>query len=94
MAQAMGVKAISSSSTVAVARRIPPFAEKYAITWAGHGHDNVADPEQFAKPETFELIMSFSKNIGVNLDIGHFTAAGYDRYRSFRSTTPASPICL
>ena len=78
MAQAMGVKAISSSSTVTVARRIPPIAAKYAITWAGHGHDNVADPEQFAKPETFELIMSFSKYIGVNLDIGHFTAAGYD----------------
>ena len=48
------------------------------MTWAGHGHDDVCDPEQFAKPETFEKIMSFSPYIGVNLDIGHFTAAGYD----------------
>jgi sugar phosphate isomerase/epimerase len=78
MARTTGVKAMSSSSTVTVAKRVAPFADKYKIVWAGHGHDNVADPEQFAKPETFENIMSFSKYIGVNLDIGHFTAAGYD----------------
>jgi sugar phosphate isomerase/epimerase len=78
MARALDVKAMSSSSTVTVAKRVAPIADKYKIMWAGHGHDNVADPEQFAKPETFENIMSFSKYIGVNLDIGHFTAAGYD----------------
>jgi sugar phosphate isomerase/epimerase len=78
MAQALGVKAISSSSTVTVAKRAAVFADKYKMIWAGHGHDDVCDPEQFAKPETFEKIMSFSPYIGVNLDIGHFTAAGYD----------------
>jgi sugar phosphate isomerase/epimerase len=78
MAKAMKVKAMSSSSTVSVARRVAPFADKYKIVWGGHGHDNVADPEEFAKPETFEEIMSFSNYIGVNLDIGHFHAAGYD----------------
>ena len=78
MARAMKVKAISCSATVTFARRVAAFADKNKIVWAGHGHDNTADPEQFAKPETFELIMSLSKYIGVNLDIGHFTAAGYD----------------
>lgn len=78
MSQALGVKAISSSSTVTVAKRVAPLAGKYKMIWAGHGHDDVCDPEQFAKPETFEKIMSFSPYIGVNLDIGHFTAAGYD----------------
>ena len=78
MAKAMKVKAISCSSTVTFAKRVAPFADKHKIVWAGHGHDNTSDPEQFAKPETFELIMSLSKFIGVNLDIGHFTAAGYD----------------
>ena len=78
MAKAMGVKAISCSSTVTGAKRVAPFADKYKIVWAGHGHDNTNDPEQFAKPETFELIMGLSKYIGVNLDIGHFTAANYD----------------
>ena len=78
MAKAMKVKAISCSATVTFARRVAPFADKHKIVWAGHGHDNTSDPEQFAKPETFEFIMSLSKYIGVNLDIGHFTAAGYD----------------
>jgi len=78
MAQTLGVKAISSSSTVSVARRVAPIADKYKIVWGGHGHDNICDPEQFAKPETFEKILSFSPYIGVNLDIGHFTAAGYN----------------
>jgi sugar phosphate isomerase/epimerase len=78
MAQAMKVKAISSTSTVAVARRVAPFADKYKIIWAGHGHTAVNDPNEFATPESFELIMSLSKYIGANLDIGHYTAAGYD----------------
>jgi sugar phosphate isomerase/epimerase len=78
MAKALKVKAMSSSSTVSVAKRVAPIAEKHKLMWGGHGHDNVDDPEEFAKPETFEEIMSFGKYIGVNLDIGHFHAAGYD----------------
>lgn len=78
MAQAMKVRAISSSSTVAVARRVAPVADKFKIIWAGHGHTAVHDPNEFATPESFELILSLSKHIGVNLDIGHYTAANYD----------------
>jgi sugar phosphate isomerase/epimerase len=78
MAQALGARSISSSSTVTIAKRVAAFADKYKMIWAGHGHDDVCDAEQFAKPETFEKIMGFSPNIGVNLDIGHFTAGGYD----------------
>jgi sugar phosphate isomerase/epimerase len=78
MAQALGVRAISSSSTVTIAKRVAAFADKYKLTWAGHGHDDVCDPEQFARPETFEKIIALSPYIGINLDIGHFTAGGYD----------------
>jgi sugar phosphate isomerase/epimerase len=78
MAQALGVNAISSSSTVTVAKRVATFADKYKLLWGGHGHDAINDPEQFATLESYAKIMSFSKYIGVNLDIGHFTAAGYD----------------
>jgi sugar phosphate isomerase/epimerase len=78
MAQAMGVRAISSSSTVTVAKRVAPFADKYKILWGGHGHANISDPEQFATEKTFETIMSFSKYIGANLDVGHYNQTGAD----------------
>jgi sugar phosphate isomerase/epimerase len=78
MAKALGVKAISSSSTVSFAKRVAPFADKHKIMWGGHGHSNINDPEEFATPQSFATIMSFSKYIGVNLDIGHFTAANFD----------------
>lgn len=78
MAKALGVKAISSSSTVSFAKRVAPFADKHRIMWGGHGHSNITDPEEFATPQSFATIMSFSKYIGVNLDIGHFTAANFD----------------
>jgi sugar phosphate isomerase/epimerase len=78
MARDLGVRAMSCSTTVAVAKRVAPFADKYKIMWGGHGHANIFDDEEFAKPETFKEIMSFSKYIGINLDIGHFVAAGYD----------------
>ncbi len=78
MARDLGVRAMSCSTTVAVAKRVAPFADKYKIMWGGHGHANIFDDEEFAKPETFKEIMSYSKYIGVNLDIGHFTQAGFD----------------
>ena len=40
-----------------------------------HGHTNINDPQAFAKPESWETAMSWSRYNGVNLDIGHFTAA-------------------
>jgi sugar phosphate isomerase/epimerase len=78
MAQGLGVRAISCSSTVTFAKRVAPFAEKYKTIWSGHGHADIFDPEQFAKPETFEMLIGMNKYMGINLDIGHFWAAGYD----------------
>jgi sugar phosphate isomerase/epimerase len=78
MARALGVNGLTASSTVSVTRRVAPFAERYKMVVGMHGHDNLADPNEFARPESFEAAMKESKWIGVNLDIGHFTAAGYD----------------
>jgi len=78
MVKAMGVKYITASSTVTAAKKVAPFADKHKIVVAMHGHDNVKDPNQFAKPESFEAAMKMSKYFWVNLDIGHFVSAGYD----------------
>jgi sugar phosphate isomerase/epimerase len=78
MARALGVEIVTASSTLSAAKRVAPFAEKHKMIVAMHGHDNVRDPNQFATPESFSQAMALSKNFWVNLDIGHFVAAGYD----------------
>jgi len=78
MAKALRVNAISCSTQVTVAKRIAPFADKHKIMFGFHGHDATWDPNEFATPETFAIAMSYSKYLGVNLDIGHFTSGNYD----------------
>ena len=75
MAKALGARALSSSTQVSMSKRIAPFADKHKLPIGYHGHDNTADPNEFATPESFQTAMSYSKYNGVNLDIGHFTAA-------------------
>jgi sugar phosphate isomerase/epimerase len=78
MTQTLGANTITASSTLSVAKRVAPFAEKYKMIVAYHGHSDIRDPNQFAKPESFTAAMEMSKQFYVNLDIGHFTAANYD----------------
>lgn len=79
MAQAMGVKYITASSNVSVAPRVDKYARKYKIMVGFHGHDKTSDPDEFSTPDTFARAMQgASQYIGINLDIGHFTAAGGD----------------
>ena len=77
-AKALGVNTITASTTIPVAKKVAPFAEKHKIMVAMHGHSDLKDPNQFAKPESFEAALAMSKLYRINLDIGHFTAAGYD----------------
>jgi sugar phosphate isomerase/epimerase len=79
MARALGVRYMTSSANVSVAPRVDMFARKYKIMVGFHGHDQTSDPDEFSTAESFARAMKgASKYIGVNLDIGHFTAAGGD----------------
>lgn len=78
MAKALGVKVITASSTVSMAKRVAPIAARHKMIISMHGHSNLKDPEEFAKPESFAAAMAESKSVYVNLDIGHFSAAGFD----------------
>ncbi|MFN7920589.1 MAG: sugar phosphate isomerase/epimerase [Bryobacteraceae bacterium] len=78
MAKALGVKAITASSNVSTAKRVSPFAEKHKMPVGMHNHSNIR-PNEFARAEDFEEAMRGNSDfIRINLDIGHFTAAGFD----------------
>jgi len=78
MGKALGVKCLTASSNVSTAKRVNPFAVKAKMMVGMHNHSNIK-PNEFARPEDFEEAMRGESNyIGINLDIGHFVAAGYD----------------
>jgi sugar phosphate isomerase/epimerase len=78
MAKALGVDVITASSRVSIAERLDPFAQRHGVTVAFHNHSRVA-PDEFATPESFdEALRGRSERLAVNLDVGHFTAAGFD----------------
>jgi sugar phosphate isomerase/epimerase len=78
MTKALGTDIITTSTTLTCAKRLAPLAEKYKVKVAMHGHDDTRDPNQFARPESFAQALAMSPQFYINLDIGHFTAAGYD----------------
>jgi sugar phosphate isomerase/epimerase len=78
MAKALGVKGITTSTTVSMSKRIAPLADKHKLMVGYHGHDQTSDPNQFATLESYATAFSYGKYNGVNLDIGHFTASNYD----------------
>ena len=83
-AKALGVGIIASSTTLSVAPRLAPFAERHEVLVAVHGHSNLKDPNQLASPESFAKALAMSKQFRVNLDIGHFTAANFDAVQYIR----------
>src|SRR5262249_39402031 len=53
MAKWLGVRAISTSTQVSMARRIAPFAEKHRMMVGFHGHANTTDPNEVCTPDSF-----------------------------------------
>jgi sugar phosphate isomerase/epimerase len=78
MARALGVNYITASSNVSTAKRLDVLAERNKIAVGFHNHSE-KKPNEFARPEDFEeALRGRSKYLGINLDIAHFTVAGYD----------------
>jgi sugar phosphate isomerase/epimerase len=78
MAKALGARAITCSTRISVAKLVAPIADKHKMMWGAHGHDETDKPNEVSSPETFAQITAMGKYMGINLDIGHFTAANYD----------------
>ena len=77
MAKAMGAKSLTASGTVSVASRVNAFAKRYNLLVGMHNHSKIRENE-FATPEDFVAASKGNSHIVVNLDIGHFVAAGFD----------------
>ena len=78
MARAMGAPYMTASSNVSTSVRVDPFAEKYKMRVGMHNHASIR-PNEFATPENFAAAMQGrSRYVAINLDIGHFTGAGFD----------------
>ena len=78
MAKALGVSRITASGNVDGAARVDKYAQQYKTYVAFHNHDSMKKNE-FSTPDDWKAAMEGrSKFIGINLDIGHFTAAGFN----------------
>jgi len=77
IARALGAKAIFSSTQVSVVGHIEPFCAKNQMPVAVHNHSELK-PDEMTRPEDFEQAMRGNPHIGLNLDIGHCVAAGFD----------------
>lgn len=78
MAEGLGVKGITTSTTLTMAKRIAPIADKHKLLVGYHGHDATNNPNETATLESYATLMAYGKYNGVNLDIGHFTASNYN----------------
>ncbi len=70
MTKALGTRIITASSPLTVLPRVAPLAEKHDVIVALHNHMN--------GPEDFATATALSKNMWINLDVGHFFASGHD----------------
>lgn len=78
MAKALGAKVITASANVATSKRIDPLAKRYKIRVGMHNHSRIR-PNEFATPADWDAARKgMSEYIAINLDIGHFVAAGFD----------------
>ncbi|MEW6237267.1 MAG: sugar phosphate isomerase/epimerase [Candidatus Omnitrophota bacterium] len=67
-AKALGAKGITRELSEEAAKRLAPFADKHQIVIGFHNHTQL-------KPTTYDgSILSYSKYMGINFDVGHYLA--------------------
>jgi sugar phosphate isomerase/epimerase len=79
MAKALGTTVLTASSNPSVVKRIDKFARRFEMRVGMHNHAQGGRPDEFDGPKEFaEAMAETSPFICINLDIGHFVAAGFD----------------
>ena len=72
VAKALGAKAITREISEEAAKRLGPIADKQGVKVAFHNHLQI-NATTYDGP-----ILSYGKNLAINLDIGHYVAANDD----------------
>ncbi|HRT30129.1 MAG TPA: TIM barrel protein [Kiritimatiellia bacterium] len=72
VAKALGAKAITREISEEVAKRVGPMADQHGVKVAFHNHTQI-NATTYDGP-----ILSYGKNLAINLDIGHYVAANDD----------------
>lgn len=76
--RALGTDVLTTSTNLSLVPRLSPLAERYKIKVGLHNHSRILEDE-FATPDDFrKALAGASPLVGINLDAGHFTAAGFD----------------
>ena len=58
MAKQLGVKVMSTSTQVSMAKRVAPLADRHQMIVAFHGHANVQEPDEVSTPQSFATCLS------------------------------------
>jgi sugar phosphate isomerase/epimerase len=87
----LGTSLMTTSTEKALLPRIDEWCQKYDVTiglhnhWLGDSWFKGDKAQNFGGPDDFaEGLKGRSKRIAINLDIGHFSAAGYDPVAFFQ----------
>ena len=77
VAKALGAKAITREINEEAAKRLGPLADRHGVKVAFHNHTQI-NATTYDGP-----ILSYGKNLAINLDIGHYVAANEDCVLAF-----------
>jgi sugar phosphate isomerase/epimerase len=85
IAKALDAPVITSSSTRPAVERFLPFARRHGMKVGLHNHSNIR-PEEYATPQDWHEVVELAAKapLAINLDIGHYTAAGFDPVATLR----------
>lgn len=78
--KALGARVVTTGMPKSVAKRFAPMAEKAGLVVGIEGRPNAnsTDADSIATPADFAEAVGYSKNYGIDLDVGDATGGGFD----------------
>lgn len=84
MAKALGTDKITANPTVAITKRLAPFADRHKTPLGVHNHNLFTNPNEIASVESMVAAMDLSPHLWITLDVGHGVAGNVDCVKFIR----------